>query len=42
MASIKKYENIQKKQSIENAKFSMDYFFGKVRNVKIYRKFKLI
>ena len=32
----------KKKQSIENAKFSMDYFFEKVRNVKIYRKFKSI
>ena len=42
MASIKKYKNIQKKQSIENTKFSMDYFFVKVRNIKIYRKFKLI
>ena len=40
MASIKKYENIQKKQSIENAKFSMDYFFKKIRNIKMYRKLR--
>ena len=34
MASIKKYENIQKKQSIENAKFSMDYFLEKLEMLK--------